>query len=71
MRITIDIDASDLKQIQKTTGQKKKSPAISRALTEYLGMQEKKRFIEKVLTGQTDFSLTNEQLEARDVYETH
>lgn len=71
MRITIDVDASDLKQIQKTTGQKKKSPAISQALTEYLRMQEKKRFIEKVLTGQTDFSLTNEELEARDVYEAH
>jgi Arc/MetJ family transcription regulator len=71
MRITIDIDASDLKAIQKTTGQKKKSPAISQALAEYLRMQEKKRFIEKALTGETDFSLSNEELEARDVYEAH
>jgi Arc/MetJ family transcription regulator len=69
MRITIDIDASDLKQIQKTTGQKKKSPAISQALSEYLRMQDKKRFIEKALGGETDFSVTNEELEARDVYE--
>ena len=71
MRITIEIDASDLKQIQKTTGQKKKSPAINQALDEYLRMHEKQRFIERVLAGETDFSLTNQELEARDVYEAH
>jgi len=69
MRITIAIDAYDLKQIQKMTGQKKKSPAISQALSEFLRMQEKKRFIERALGGETDFSVTNEELEARDVYE--
>ena len=71
MRITIEIDASDLKEIQKTTGQKKKSPAISQALAEYLRMQEKRRFIERALAGETDFSLSNEELESRDVYEAH
>ena len=71
MRITIDIDASDLRQIQKSTGQKKKSPAVSQALSEYLRMQAKRRFIERALAGETNFSLTNEELEARDVYEAH
>lgn len=71
MRITIDVDASDLKQIQKATGQKKKSPAVTQALTDYLRMHEKRRFIEKALAGETDYSLTNEELEAQDVYETH
>lgn len=69
MRITIDVDASDLKQIQKSTGLKKKSPAVGRALADYLRMQKKRRFIEKVLAGGTDFSATNEELEARDLYE--
>ena len=36
MRITFDIDANDLKKIQRITGQKKKSPAISRALADFL-----------------------------------
>lgn len=71
MRITFEIDANDLKQIQKITGQKKKSPAISRALTDFLRMRERREFIEKALAGQTDYALTNEELEARDVYETH
>jgi hypothetical protein len=70
MRITFEIDAKDLKQIQKITGQKKKSPAISRALTDYLQMRERRALIERALTGQTDYPLTNEELEARDVYET-
>lgn len=70
MRITFEIDANDLKQIQKITGQKKKSPAISRALADFLRMQQKRAFIEKALAGQTDYALTNEELETRDVYET-
>jgi hypothetical protein len=70
MRITFEIDADDVKKIQKITGQKKKSPAISRALADYLQMRERRAFIEKALAGQTDYPLTNEQLEARDMYET-
>jgi ABC-type enterochelin transport system ATPase subunit len=70
MRITFEIDANDLKQIQKITGQQKKSPAVSRALADFLRMRKRQAFIEKVLAGQTDYALTNEDLEARDVYET-
>lgn len=69
MRITVEIDASELKQIQKATGQTKKSPAVSQALSEFLKLQERQKFIEHVLSGKTDFTLTNEELEARDVYE--
>ncbi len=69
MRITVEIDASELKQIQKATGEKKKSPAVSRALSEFLKSQERQKFIERALSGKTDFSLTNDELEARDVYE--
>jgi Arc/MetJ family transcription regulator len=67
MRITIEIDANDLKQIQKITGQKKKSPAVSRALADFLRLRERQTFIEKALAGQTDYALTNEDLEARNV----
>jgi Arc/MetJ family transcription regulator len=71
MRITIDVAAGELKQIQKLTGQKKKSPAVSQALSEFLKLQGRQKFIERALSGDTDFSLTNEELEARDVYEAH
>jgi Arc/MetJ family transcription regulator len=69
MRITVDIDANDMKQIQKITGQKKKSPAVSQALADFLRMRERRAFIEKALAGETDYSLSNEELEARDVYD--
>jgi hypothetical protein len=69
MRITVDIDASELRRIQKVTGQKKKSPAVGQALSEFLKLQERQKFIERVLSGQTDFSSTNQELEARDVYD--
>jgi Arc/MetJ family transcription regulator len=71
MRITIDIDANELKQIQTITGEKKKSPAIVQALSRFLRQQQRQKFLERALSGQTDFSLSNDELEALDIYETH
>ena len=70
MRITVDIDAHSLKKIQKLTGQKKKSPAVSRALDEFLRQQARRELIDRAMAGKTDFALTNDELEAQDVYET-
>jgi hypothetical protein len=69
MRITVEIEAKELLMIQKLTGQKKKSPAVSRALAQFLRQEERRQFLERALTGKTDFTLTNDQLEARDLYE--
>jgi hypothetical protein len=71
MRITIDVDAGELKQIQKITAQRKKAPAVSRALSAFLRQHARQEFIERALSGGTDFALTNEELEARDVDEAH
>jgi hypothetical protein len=69
MRVTIEIPSKDLKAIQKLTEQKKKSPAISCALSEFIRLHQKRQFLERALSGQTDYALTNEQLEEHDVYE--
>lgn len=69
MRVTIEIPAKDLQEIQKLTAQKKKSPAICFALSEFMRLRQKRQFIERVLSGQTDYALTNEQLEQGDIYE--
>ncbi len=69
MRITVDIDVNNLRKIQQMTGKKKKSPAISQALSEFIRQQEKRRFVERALSGGTDYALTNNELEGRDVYE--
>jgi Arc/MetJ family transcription regulator len=70
MRITFEIDAKNLRQIQKITGQKKKSPAISAALADYLQMRQRRALIERALAGRTDYPLTNQELETRDLYDT-
>ena len=69
MRISVEIDANEMRLIQKLTGEKKKAPAISQALSAFLRQQRKARLIERALSGQTDYALSNEQLEGRDVYE--
>ncbi len=69
MRITVEIDGKELKQIQQITGQKKKSPAISQALSEFIRQQQKRSFLERALSDQTDYALTNAELENRDMYE--
>jgi Arc/MetJ family transcription regulator len=69
MRITVEIDATALRRIQTLTGQKKKSPAVSEALVAYLKQMERRTLIDKALSGGTDYPMTNEDLEARDVYE--
>jgi len=70
MRVTIDIPETEMQEIQKLTELKKKSPAITRALSEYIRLHRKRRFLDRALSGQTDYALTNEQLESLDVYET-
>jgi metal-responsive CopG/Arc/MetJ family transcriptional regulator len=69
MRITVDIDVNEIKKIQKITGEKKKSPAVAKALSAYIREQQKRQLIERALSGQTDYAMTNEKLELLDVYE--
>ncbi len=69
MRLTIDITAEDLKQIQKATGEKQRTSAIARALETYLREIRKRRLIRRALAGKTDYQSTNEELEARSHYD--
>lgn len=69
MRITIDIDEEILQDIHRETGIPKKSPAVGRALELYLREAKKRRLIGMALSGKTDYSLTNEELEKRSAYD--
>ena len=70
MRITIDIDEKDVAKIQKETGIKKKSPAIRKAAISYIEAAERRRFVEKVMEGQSDYGMTNEEVEALGDYDS-
>ncbi len=69
MRITIDIDEKLLREVQNLTGSTKKSPAVNRALEIYLRAERRRRLIEKVMSGRTDYLHTNEELEAQSSYD--
>ncbi len=69
MRITVDIEESQLKAIQNATGQQKKSPAIRQALDEYVEERKRRQFLSKVMEGRVDYGLTNDELEARGTYD--
>ena len=69
MRITVELDDSELAKVQAATGIRKKSPAVRRALVEYLRDREKQRFLNKVREGRTDYGTTNDELEARTRYD--
>jgi superfamily II DNA/RNA helicase len=69
MKLTVEVDAKLLKAIKIETGEHKASNAVSAALYEFLSARERKRIINRFLNGKADYTLTNDQLEARDVYD--
>lgn len=71
MRITVDIDAQQLASIQKETGSRKKSKAVRCAVSSYLEGLARRRLLRKVLEGGTDYTLTNDELEALGTYDAH
>lgn len=64
MRITIELDESQLKSVLRATGKTKMSPAVSAALDEYLAMKRREEFVSLVMSGKTDYQASNEELES-------
>ena len=69
MRITVDIDETDLASVLKSTGLRKRSPAVRQAVADYVIDLERKRFLRRVMEGKSDYSLSNEELESRDTHD--
>ncbi len=70
MRMTIDIDETNLDEIIKFTRIRKKSPAVSKAIDCFCKEIRRKEILNKVLSGKTDYSLTNKQLEDLNKYDS-
>lgn len=71
MRMTVDIDADTIKELQQETGLSGKSPAVRKALESYLREVRKRKLIQRVMEGQTDYGRTNEELETLTTYDSH
>ena len=55
MRITVDIENSILDELLKITGDKNKSPAVARAVTEYVRRKKAKDFGRMIREGVFDY----------------
>ena len=63
MRITVDIKDTELDELLKLTGEKKKSSAINKVVTDYLNRRKAKEFGRLLREGAFDFDFTNEDVE--------
>lgn len=66
MRITVDIDSKVLDDLIKITGETKKSPAVSKAVEEFVKRQKAREFGKMLREGNFDYELTNDELEKLD-----
>ncbi len=66
MRITIDIDEATLEQVQKITGENKKSPAVSKAIQEFIRRQMAEEFGNLLMENAFDYPSTPEEIQALD-----
>lgn len=63
MRITVDIPEEILDELSRMTGESKKSPAVSKAVTEFIKRAKAKEFGKLLREGAFDFPMTNDELE--------
>lgn len=66
MRITIDIDEAVLAEVEKITGEKKKSPAVARIVEDYVKRAQANAFGRSLREGEFDYPLTNAEIEGLD-----
>ena len=66
MRITIDIDEAVLADVEKITGEKKRSPAVARIVEEFVKRAKAREFGRRLREGAFDYPVTNEEVEGLD-----
>ena len=67
MRITIDISERDLEALMEVTGERKKGPAVIKAALELARREKVREFTKRVMAGEFDYPLSNDELEAEDL----
>ena len=66
MRVSVEIDEATLNALRRLTGERKMSPAISRAVTEFVRRQHVREFGRLMREGAFDYPLTNDEVESED-----
>lgn len=65
MRITVDIDDSILDELVRITGEKKKSPAVAKAVQEFLFRRKAREFGDMLFEGAFHYDVLNDEMEAQ------
>lgn len=67
MRITVDIEDEMITDAMELTGEKNKSPAIAKAVEQYVKRMRAKEFGRRLREGHYDYPSTNAEIEALEV----
>ncbi len=60
MRITVDIDENTLDEVMAITGEKNKSPALAKAVTEFVRRQKAREFGRLIREGAFDYGVSTD-----------
>lgn len=63
MRITVEIAEKDLNELIKMTGENKKGPAVTKAVTEFINRKRARQFGNLLREGAFDYPFTNDEIE--------
>jgi hypothetical protein len=66
MRISVEIEESQLKELLRLTGESKMSPAVSKVVSEFLNRKKAREFGRLLREGAFDYGATNDEVEAQD-----
>lgn len=64
MRITVDIEEEELRELMALTGEKMKSPAVAKAVEMYIKRARAKEFGLLIREGHFDYPIDNDESEA-------
>ncbi len=67
VRITVDIEKGVLEDLIRITGDSKKSPAVVKAVADFVRRHKAREFGRMLREGVFDYPVTNEQIERQDV----
>lgn len=62
----MEIDEATLEDLSRITGESKKSPAVAKAVTEFVNRKKARELGRMLREGVFDYNTTNEEIEASD-----
>jgi len=64
MRVTVDIDEATLAEVLLITGEKQKSPAVAKAVEQFVKRAKAREFATRLREKAFDYPFSNEQIES-------